>query len=103
MAEAARAEEARQNARAAEVARKELAEKNYLLPLLLRTTRQGFWFVDNDGITLDLNPAMYELLGRTKEEVVGRTVFDLFSGGDLAGSDMRCVFACATAHPATMR
>jgi PAS domain S-box-containing protein len=84
VAEAARAEEARQNARAAEVARKELAEKNYLLPLLLRTTRQGFWFVDNDGITLDLNPAMYELLGRTKEEVVGRTVFDLFSGGDLA-------------------
>ena len=59
-----------------------LADKHELLEQLRRTARQGFWFIDVEGRTIDLNPAMAELLGRTREELVGRAVPELFVGED---------------------
>jgi len=60
------------------------ADQARLLEQLLQNTEQGVWFLDNNGLTTDLNAAMARLLGRRREEVLGRSVFDFFSGADLA-------------------
>lgn len=57
-----------------------LADKHQLLDQLQRTTRQGFWFVDLEGLCTDLNPAMSTLLGRSRDELLGRPVLGWFSG-----------------------
>jgi len=75
--------EAQRQAALANRARQELAEQNFLLPLLLRTTQQGYWYIDAEGATLDVNPAMCELLGRARLDILGRSVFDFFDGADL--------------------
>ena len=59
------------------------ADQSRLLEQLLQNTEQGAWFLDNQGLTTDLNAAMGRLLGRQREEVLGRSVFDFFSGADL--------------------
>lgn len=61
-----------------------LAKQDKLLGVLMQTTRQGYWFIDGQGLTNDVNPAMCRLLGRPREQVVGRSVFDFFEGEDLA-------------------
>ena len=53
-----------------------LAEQLHLMNLLVRTTREGFWFVDVNHLTTHVNPAMCDILGRAREDVVGRSVFD---------------------------
>jgi PAS domain S-box-containing protein len=55
----------------AEQARAALAEQHHLLSQLMRTTSQGYWFIDTEGCTVDLNDAMCGLLGRSRDEVVG--------------------------------
>jgi diguanylate cyclase (GGDEF)-like protein/PAS domain S-box-containing protein len=45
-------------------------EKNKLYSIL-QTTRDAFWIVDESGILIDLNPAMEELYGYTREEALG--------------------------------
>ncbi len=49
-----------------------------VLQQLLQATPQGVWFLDAQGITVDVNAAMCRLLGRGREEVVGRAAPDLF-------------------------
>lgn len=61
-----------------------MADQSRLLEQLLQNTEQGVWFLDNDGLTVDMNPAMCRLLGRTREEVISRSVLDFFQGEDLA-------------------
>jgi PAS domain S-box-containing protein len=60
-----------------------IADQSRLLDQLLQNTEQGIWFLDNDGLTTDVNAAMCRLLGRQPEEVLGRSVFDFFAGEDL--------------------
>ena len=60
-----------------------LADKHELLEQLLRTTGQGFWFIDNDGRTTDVNPAMCRLLGRAREDLLGHRAAEFFEGADL--------------------
>ena len=43
---------------------------------LLESTHEGFWFVDLDGKTTDVNPAMCRILDRPREEIIGKTIFD---------------------------
>ena len=47
-----------------------------VLEQLLRTTREGFWFIDNDTLTLDVNSAMCDLLGREREDIIGHPIYD---------------------------
>lgn len=61
-----------------------LAHQNGLFEQLLRSTAEGFWFVDNEGLGTDANPAMCRLLGRPLEEIRGRSVMAFFKGDDLA-------------------
>ncbi len=60
-------------AKAAELA---LAEKHHLLTLLVKTTNEGFWFIDAEGITTDANPAMCAILGRAREDIVGKGLYE---------------------------
>jgi PAS domain S-box-containing protein len=53
-----------------------IRESQKRLSTILKTTNQGFWLVDNDTITLDVNEAMCEILGRSKEEIIGRKIYD---------------------------
>jgi len=76
----ARYAEAQRHAEDAESARRELARQNALTQRLLRGTSQGYWFVDAEGRTLDVNPAMCELLGRSRDELLGRGALEVFSG-----------------------
>jgi PAS domain S-box-containing protein len=59
-----------------------LADKHQLLEQLQRTARQGFWFIDTEGRTTDLNPSMTTLLGRSRDEVLGLPALDFFDGED---------------------
>ena len=59
-------------AKAAELA---LAEKHHLLTLLVQNTREGFWFIDTDGFTTDVNPAMCGILGRPREDILGKNIY----------------------------
>jgi PAS domain S-box-containing protein len=68
----------------ARVAQQALQRQHQLLDQLMAGTDEGFWFIDNDGLTTDLNPAMCHLLGRTREEVLGKSVFTFFQADDLA-------------------
>ena len=47
-----------------------------ILEQLLRTTHEGFWCIDTETVTLDVNPAMCEILGRSREEIIGRSIYD---------------------------
>jgi PAS domain S-box-containing protein len=62
---------------------RELLDKHRVLDHLLQSTQQGYWFIDRNDISTDLNAAMCGLLGRTREEILGRNLFDFFSGADL--------------------
>ncbi|MBL8363476.1 MAG: PAS domain-containing protein [Rubrivivax sp.] len=82
--DAARAAESQALAAAAEAARREAAERHRLIGLLLANTTEGFWFIDLDGVTQDLNPAMCRLLGRPREQVLGHRASEFFEGESLA-------------------
>jgi PAS domain S-box-containing protein len=53
-----------------------LKSQVHLFESLIATTREGFWNIDNQGRTINLNPAMAEILDRSPEEVLGKTIYD---------------------------
>ncbi|MGD9150175.1 MAG: PAS domain S-box protein, partial [Desulfobacterales bacterium] len=53
-----------------------IRESQERLSTILKSTNQGFWLVDNNTVTLDVNDAMCEILGRAKEEIIGRKIYD---------------------------
>ncbi|MGA2228103.1 MAG: PAS domain S-box protein, partial [Syntrophobacteraceae bacterium] len=55
---------------------KALHESELRLRTILQTVNEGFWLIDNDTITVDLNLRMCAIMGRKREEVLGKTIFD---------------------------
>ena len=55
-----------------------LARQEEQLSQVLQTSAQGFWFLDSDGRSTDINPRMADLLGRPREAIIGRSLFDFF-------------------------
>lgn len=55
-----------------------LAQQGVQLTQVLRTSSQGFWFVDAEGRSTDINRRMAELLGRPREAVIGHSLFEFF-------------------------
>jgi PAS domain S-box-containing protein len=53
-----------------------LAASERKIRLILDTSAEGFWLVDNGTATLEVNDAMCRILRRPREEIVGRRVFD---------------------------
>jgi len=47
-----------------------------VLEQLFEVTQEGFWHIDSNAVTLDVNPAMCHLLGYPREEIIGRSIFD---------------------------
>ena len=53
-----------------------LRDSELRLRTILQTVNEGFWLIDNDTVTMDLNPRMCAILGRNRDEVFGRKIFD---------------------------
>ena len=56
-------------------AERALIEQQRLMASLLETTHEGFWFIDADARTTDVNPAMCMILGRPREEILGKDIY----------------------------
>ncbi len=54
---------------------------------ILETANEGFWVVDARGYTTDVNPEMCRILGRKREDVIGRHIFEF--GGEKSIADAK--------------
>ena len=43
---------------------------------ILETSNEGFWVADNNRITIEVNDAMCQILGRPREQILGKSIFD---------------------------
>ncbi len=43
---------------------------------ILDTSNQGFWLVDNQDMTIYINPQLGRILRRTKKEIIGHSIYD---------------------------
>jgi two-component system sensor histidine kinase/response regulator len=43
---------------------------------ILETSGEGFWMIDNDAVTTAVNDAMCATLGRAREDIIGKSIFD---------------------------
>ena len=44
------------------------------LKTILETTHEGFWLIDNETRTVDVNDSMCQLLGRKRDQIIGKKV-----------------------------
>jgi PAS domain S-box-containing protein len=51
---------------------------------VIGTTHEGFWFVDTNAITTDVNPAMCEILGRPREQIIGKSLYEFVDAENAA-------------------
>jgi len=57
-------------------ASKALKESEEKYRNLIETTSEGFWLLNNDNITVDVNNSLCEMLGYSKDEIIGKTPFN---------------------------
>ncbi len=43
---------------------------------ILETSKEGFWRIDNDAVTVEVNPAMCTILGRPPEQIIGHRIIE---------------------------
>lgn len=43
---------------------------------MLNTTQQGYWLIDDDAMTVEVNPALCDMLGYSADELVGSSPFE---------------------------
>ena len=53
-----------------------LADQQRMLALLIETTEQGIWFIDNQLCTTDANPAICRMLKLPLAQLLGRSIYD---------------------------
>ena len=53
-----------------------LRESEQRLRRIVETTGEGFWIIDNNSVTTGVNDAMCVTLGKPREEIVGKSIFD---------------------------
>jgi PAS domain S-box-containing protein len=58
------------------LAEEAIRESRERLNTILKTTAQGFWLNDEDDNMLEVNDAMCEILGLSKEKIIGSNFFD---------------------------
>ena len=46
---------------------------------MLNTTQQGYWLIDDDTVTVEVNPALCRMLGYSADEIVGKTPLDFIT------------------------
>jgi PAS domain S-box-containing protein len=54
----------------------ELRESEKRVSTILETSSEGFWFIDNKALTLDVNETMCRILGRSRADIIGRPTYD---------------------------
>ncbi len=57
-------------------AEQDLANSERRTRRILETCNEGFWLIDNDTVTIEVNDAMCQILGRTRSEILGHSIFD---------------------------
>ena len=55
---------------------KTIKEKEHYLSTILHTAEEGFWVIDKQGITVEVNPKMCKILEYTQNEMLGKSIFD---------------------------
>jgi PAS domain S-box-containing protein len=55
---------------------RELSSSQLTISGLLESTQQGYWQIDNEALSVEVNDAMCRIMGRTKEDVLGRPIYD---------------------------
>jgi PAS domain S-box-containing protein len=53
-----------------------LRDSEQRLRRILESTGEGFWMIDNNSVTTAVNDAMCTTLGRPREEILGKRIFD---------------------------
>jgi PAS domain S-box-containing protein len=61
-----------------------LRESEARVKRLIETAHEGVWMLDMNAVTTYVNPRMAEMLGRTPEEMIGRSAFDFVWPADIA-------------------
>ena len=55
-----------------------------VLEQLVQRTNEGFWFIDTNAVTLDVNPAMCRILARSRDQILGHSIFEFVDDENLA-------------------
>lgn len=58
----------------------ELKKSEETYRLLIESTNEGFWKIDNNHKTTEVNDSLCKMLGYDKNEIIGRTPFDFVDG-----------------------
>jgi PAS domain S-box-containing protein len=75
---------------------------------LLETANEGFWHIDRRGVTLDVNQEMCTILGRSREDVIGHSIFEFGDDENVAiaksssvtlKNEGKCVYEAAVTRP----
>lgn len=45
---------------------------------ILETANEGFWYIDNDTVTLNINQSMCDILGRKRDDIIGKPIWDFY-------------------------
>jgi len=53
-----------------------IKENENRLSKILKTANEGFWIIDSDDVTIEVNPEMCKILGLTESEIVGKSIFE---------------------------
>lgn len=53
-----------------------IKERENFVSKILKTANEGFWIIDNNSITIDLNTEMCKILGRSEIEVKGKSIYE---------------------------
>ena len=59
---------------------KKSLENEQRVHMLLETANEGFFELDSSALVRDVNPEMCHIFGRSKEEVLGKSLFDFVDG-----------------------
>ena len=59
-----------------QMATEALAASERKLRSILATSNEGFWLLDNVPATIEVNDALCKILGRPREEIIGKTPMD---------------------------
>ncbi|MBF0468345.1 MAG: PAS domain S-box protein [Desulfamplus sp.] len=61
---------------AARKAEDALRDSEYLFKSILASMEQGFWMVDNNWHTVQVNSALCDMLGTSEEKLIGKSIYD---------------------------
>ncbi|MFZ5586082.1 MAG: PAS domain S-box protein [Thermodesulfobacteriota bacterium] len=77
---------------------RELKSSEDILRRIISTTAEGFWLVDRDLVTLDVNQALTDMLGYSRREMLGRRTLEFVSPRHLEAYRRHTATIGATTH-----